>query len=410
VTFPEFQKQSADFARACAVALAASLPFSTALDNVLLGFILIGWLTAGDYRAQWERLRRHPVARAAVAFVALLALGLAYGERAPGDSMHYFGKYIDLLFAVILLALFDDARWRRRALLAFAGSLALLLALSYLIRYGAIPPNRWIAGTPGNPVVFKLWITHGILMAFGAYLFALRGLQAPQPGRRAIWYGLALLAAGNVLFMIQGRTGYVVLITLALYLGYAWRRFAGLAIAALCTATVIAVVFSLPGALHDRTELAIKEFRQAQSGGAARTSVGERFQFYRNSIAIIRDHPLLGVGTGGFPYAYQKQTAGTALMPTRNPHNEYLHILVQLGVVGLIALLALFWVPWRVAARLPTIYEQHLARGLILTIAAGCVFNSLLIDHTERLLFAWGLGILFAGLQSSNPSPPSDHT
>jgi len=410
MTLTAFQKQSADLARGCAVALAVSLPFSTALDNVLLGLVLLCWLAGGNHRAYWERLRHHPVAWTVAGFIALLALGLTYGERAPGDGMHYFGKYADLLFAVVFLSLFHDAEWRRRALLAFAGSLVLLLALSYSIRFGVIPPNHWIAGTPANPVVFKQWITHGILMAFGAYLFTLFGLQASQPGRRAVWYGLALLALGNVLFMIQGRTGYVVLALLALYLGYVWRGLAGLAIAALCTSAVIAIAFILPGALHDRTELAVREFQQTQPGVATQTSVGRRIEFYRNSLAIIRDHPLLGVGTGGFPYAYEKQVAGTAMAPTRNPHNEYLHLTLQLGIVGLMALFVLFWVPWQTAPRLPTWHEQHLARGLVLTIAAGCLFNSLLIDHAERLLFAWGLGVLFAGLQSPSTPLPSDRT
>jgi hypothetical protein len=36
----------------------------------------------------------------------------------------------------------------------------------------------------------------------------------------------------------------------------------------------------------------------------------------------------------------------------------------------------------------------------MLTIAVGCLFNSLLLDHTEGLLYAWLTGLLFAGLQS----------
>jgi len=45
--------------------------------------------------------------------------------------------------------------------------------------------------------------------------------------------------------------------------------------------------------------------------------------------------------------------------------------------------------------------EAHLARGLVLMIAAGCLFNSLLLDHTEGLLYAWLTGLLFAGLKSA---------
>jgi hypothetical protein len=50
------------------------------------------------------------------------------------------------------------------------------------------------------------------------------------------------------------------------------------------------------------------------------------------------------------------------------------------------------------AARLPTPADALLARGLVLTIMIGSLFNSLLIDHTESLLFSWGAGLLYAGL------------
>jgi O-antigen ligase len=119
---------------------------------------------------------------------------------------------------------------------------------------------------------------------------------------------------------------------------------------------------------------------------------------YYNTMKMIRDRPLVGAGTGGFPSAYERQVAGTGMAPAGHPHNEYLHLMAQLGIPGLVALLALFWVPWRLAPRLPVPHEGLLARGLVLTIAVGCVFNSLLLDHTEGLLFAWGLGVLFGGL------------
>jgi O-antigen ligase len=107
---------------------------------------------------------------------------------------------------------------------------------------------------------------------------------------------------------------------------------------------------------------------------------------------------VLGHGTGSFTRAYAEKTKGQQALPTRNPHNEYLLIMVQLGLVGLAVLLYLFWTQWRLAPRLATPLEWHLARGLVLAMAVGCLFNSWLLDHTEGLLYAWLTGLLLAGL------------
>jgi len=398
VTLAGFQQRSEDLARALAVALGVSLPFSVAADGVLLALVLACWLAADRYRERWATLRLHPIALMALGFVALLAVGVAYGEQPRSDAVLYFRKYADLVVLGVFVTLFGDAAWRRRAFLALAAGLAVLVWLSYLVKLGLVPRNPWLRGTPDYPVVALDSLTHGILVAFGAFLFAVLGRQAPRGPVRTTWFALAAAAAANVLFIVPGRTGYVVLAVLALYLGYVWRRLAGLALVALGGAALVAVGVAASSTLQTRLAETAQQVREWQPGVAAQTSVGYRLEFYYNTLKIIRDRPFVGAGTGGFPSAYERQVAGTAMAPARHPHNEYLHLTAQLGVAGLAALLALFWVPWRLAPRLPLPHERVLARGLVLTIAVGCVFNSLLLDHTEGLFFAWGLGVLFGGL------------
>jgi len=399
VTLAGFHQRSEDLARAFAVALGVSIPFSVAVDGVLLALVLVCWLAADRYGERFAQLRHHPVALMALGFVALLAVGLAYGEQPRRDAFLYFGKYADLAVLGVFVTLFGDPGWRRRAILALAAALALLLVLSYLIKLGVLPPTPWARRVPViYPIVIKDSLIHGILMAFGAFLFAVLGREAPRGRARAIWFALAAAAAANVLFVVPGRTGYVVLAALALYLGYVWRRLAGLALVALAGAAVVGVGFAASSTLQGRLLETEREAREWQPDVAARTSVGYRLEFYYNTMKMIRDRPLVGAGTGGFPSAYERQVAGTGMAPAGHPHNEYLHLMAQLGIPGLVALLALFWVPWRLAPRLPVPHERVLARGLVLTIAVGCLFNSLLLDHTEGLLFAWGLGVLFGGL------------
>jgi hypothetical protein len=88
------------------------------------------------------------------------------------------------------------------------------------------------------------------------------------------------------------------------------------------------------------------------------------------------------------------------MTPTRNPHNEFLLLAAQVGPIGAAALLWLMWQQWRRAPRLfrP---DNEIARGLVTLMAIGCMLNSLLLDHTEGLLYAWLTGLLYAGLKST---------
>jgi O-antigen ligase len=167
--------------------------------------------------------------------------------------------------------------------------------------------------------------------------------------------------------------------------------------AALAVLAVILLV--TPSSFRDRLTLSEEQLEQYETSANANTSTGKRLEYYRNSISIAAAHPFAGSGTGAFPKAYAQEVKGMPADLTRNPHNEYLLIMVQIGTPGLALLLLLFCAEWRLAEWLPTPLERHIARALVLTIAFGSLFNSLLLDHTEGLLHAWLIGLLFGGLK-----------
>ena len=393
--------QAGRAAQWAAIGLGLSIPISVALDNVLLAIVLACWLASGAWRAKWDAVRGNPVALAALALFGLLAIGTLYGESSPGDARFYLGKYLDLLFIPVFAFVLRDAGVRQRALYALAASLALVLAMSYLIRAGLVPPLPGLIGKPHYPVFLKHSLTHNLMMALGAFLFTQLALVAASRQMRLLWGTLAAAAAINVTIMVPGATGYLVLGLLALYLGYVWRGWRGLGCMAGAGVAAVLVLASIPGPFQQKIKQTQREIAEWKPGRAdLQSSIGARLDFYRNSLAILREHPVAGVGTGGFPKAYAEQVRGTDAYLARNPHNEYLLTAIQVGIAGVFALLYLFWTQWRMAPRLPTPLDCQLARGLVLMMAAGCLFNSLLLDHTEGLLYAWLTGLLFAGLQS----------
>jgi O-antigen ligase len=399
---PAINQSSGRAAQWAAIALGFSIPISTALDNVLLPIVVAGWLASGNWRAKWGAVRGNRVALAALALFGLLVLGALYGERNSGDAAQTLRKYLDLLWIPILLWVFRDVAARGKALHALAISIALVLLISFLIKAGLIPEIRSHSGIAVNAVFLKTRQTHGLLMAFGAFLYLHLALEAASPRLRLLWGVLAILAVANGTLVVPGATGYLLLGTLALYLGFVWKGWRGIAAAVVATAAAAAVLMTVPGPFQERVSLIRSELAQWRPGVMdLDSSTGTRLELYRVSAALVADRPVLGHGTGSFTKAFADKTRGAGAAPQRNPHNEFLHWMVQLGLVGLAALLTLFWMHWRLAPRLDSPLSRHLARGAVLAIAVGCLFNSWLMDHTEGLLYAWLTGLLFAGLQSS---------
>src|SRR5689334_7982549 len=383
--------------RYVAIALGFSIPLSTALDNVLAGLLLLLWLIGGEYRTKLETIRNHPVALAALALFAVSIVAMMWNTGTTAEGLVFVRKYSNLLLIPILVTVFTEPQDRSRGLIAFSIALIATLLASYALAIGVLPPGGVILGTMDDPSAFKYRISHNVLMAFACLLFAQFARNAAGRARWA-WALLALLALINVMLMVKGRTGYVILVGLTLLWIGTSLRWKGLLAALLLIGAGFGVLYQVSASFHARVNQTTDEATQWRPGVATETSVGLRLEFYRNTVEIIQRHPLLGVGTGGFAKVYEDQVRGTPMAATHNPHNLYLLLAVQFGILGLAALAMLFYAHWRCARRLPMRSDAVLAYGILLTLALGGLFNSMLIDHTESMLFAWVSGLLFGGL------------
>src|SRR5262249_54154530 len=160
-------------------------------------------------------------------------------------------------------------------------------------------------------------------MAFTAFLFALAAVDAKTRRVRVLLGLLCAAAVVNVLVMVPGRTGHIVLVALFAYFLYRQLGAKGLAIAgAALGAPPIIVFLSAATMLHKRITLADDELQQWRSGAPPdlKSSIGLRLEMIRNTIEVIRDNPILGVGTGGFGKAYADLANRTGDTLTKNPH------------------------------------------------------------------------------------------
>jgi len=122
-------------------------------------------------------------------------------------------------------------------------------------------------------------------------------------------------------------------------------------------------------------------------------SLRVRFDYWRATVAMIAAHPLDGVGLGGFfeHYPYYKVPLGTE---TRDAHNDYLHFLAELGVLGPLMYVALWSVMLRGVAPKDGEETTRLYEPVVLLVG---VVGYLMMFFGFQSLNSADLPALFAG-------------
>ena len=381
------------------VLLGFSLPLSTALDSLFLVLMVVLWLLGNNFRVKYEMIKKNPVAVMSLVMCGVYLMGLLYGRVDKGA----ISDARPFLLIPLMITLSQEERIRRYAWWGFMSSMLLTLALSYLIFFHFLPDNLGKTAPIRAGTVLIGSIAQNLFMAFTAFFLATKARFAAKRIHGMVFGALSLLAAINVLFMVPSKTGQLVLVLLIGYYLFDWMHWKGMIVAGLVIVLSAGLLYWMPAnAVHVRLNDLIQEYGQWQPDRAAPigSATGMRMEFYYNSLKIIHENPIFGVGTGGFRSAYQKKIETSQMIATDNPHNQYLLTGVELGLVGLIGLVSLFIIQWRMASRLPQGQERMLAYAMLLAITSGCLFNSFLADHAEGLFYVWTTALLFAGFSS----------
>ena len=135
-----------------------------------------------------------------------------------------------------------------------------------------------------------------------------------------------------------------------------------------------------------------------------KSSAGQRLEMYRHTLILIKQHPIFGRGTGSIEGEYTnliKDDPSVFIRKVTNPHNQFLMTTQELGLIGLLILIAFWGLHWWQSYRLGGTEAGYLLRALIITTALGSAFNSLLLDSGDGRMYCILSGILLAGYQSN---------
>jgi O-antigen ligase len=371
-------------------AVAVSLPWSTSATAILI----VLWLIALVPTLDAASVRRELLSAAGglpVLLWALGALGMLWADVSWSERIAGLSGFHKLLFIPLLLAQFRRSSHARWAIIGFLASSVVLLIVSWALV--VTPGLTWRGKELGVPV--KNYIMQSAVFAICA--FALIGQAAELWRTRTRFLAVLLLLAAaflaNIVYVSTARTTLVVLATMLVLFGvrqFGWR---GAAAAAVIGSLLAGAVWMSSPYLRHRISAAVEE-AEAYGARNVNTSVGLRLEYWKKSVAFIAEAPVVGHGTGTIPMLFRRDaTADTApTLITTNPHSQVLAVGVELGLVGVVAVVAM-WLAHFALFRAGTLAAWF---GLLVVTynVVSSLFNSHLFDFSQGWLYVFGVGIM----------------
>lgn len=393
-----------DLARIAVIVACIGLLYSPSVGTVGLVGAVAAFIASGQAVGRLKRVLPRPSVYWALLFLGIVLIGTFYASVPWAVRWMDLSKWRTILWFILVLAIFDDRRWRERLLLMFVSGTAVGAIASSAAAAGWIPLWR----PPEN--LLRISGTQGMAFACAVlicvWIISEKELISQIPW---IWPLLGLVYVTNIVFVTDSRSGYAIL-GLGLCILLSWKAsWKGRLLIAAGLLLALGLALAVSPRMYTKVQLAVTEWSH-ESELEGLTSFGIRRVWYLNTVEVIREHWLVGVGTGGFPEAYREHIAGKypaddwRALATTDPHNQYLGILAQQGIVGLAVFLA-----WLVAVgrdRSGALVYRNLAVAILCGWCVTSLFSSHFRTFVEGHMLATFLGVLLAAECPPQPEPP----
>ncbi|WP_432096541.1 O-antigen ligase family protein [Streptomyces sp. bgisy100] len=302
------------------------------------------------------RDRERPLTRTAVVVLGTPAVAFALAtvaSRDPETSLPGFVRYVQIFVLVpaavlLLLRSRRDFRWVATALIAVAVFQGAVGVHQYVTESGASYAGRYIraVGTFGALDVMGMAtvVAHGVVLALALGLAPPAG--SPRWVRPAALGTSALLLVPLAFSFSRGAWIATALACTAVLLLAGLRTALGSMAVLVAAAVVLVGGAGVGSALIGERLTSITEVAETPD-----RSVTDRYAMWSAAVSMWRDAPVTGVGLKGYP-AHRDAHASIGLSsssdtasagakfqrePLLTPHNMYLLVLSEQGLVGLTA-------------------------------------------------------------------------
>lgn len=391
------------------ITFAFLLPIYRKVIPYVIVTLILTWFIEGDFANKAKRISNSAHRLYTLLFASLYVvyvIGMAYSSNLSYGLFDLEVKMSLFIFPIIFASLSDEVFSpviTRRVLMAFVVGVFTSMVLCYSVavynfsRDGLVEAFYYSnLSVLIHPSYLALYVCFAIAILL---YFNIRSWHSSRL-MKILSFGLILLFELFVV-MLSSKAGILsLIIVIALYASYiifSERKYLqGFLSGGVLTISFMILFFLFP-ASSARFEQTREVLEQADVGRAeVANSTGERIMIWYYSFEITNENFFFGVGTGDVKDRlldkYVEKGMNNALELELNAHNQYIQILVALGILGMITLMLNILLP-----ALYSIEKKHLLYFIFLfLIAFNLLFESMLETQAGVVFYAFFNAYLFA--------------
>ncbi len=379
---------------------ALTLPLSRALISFFVIFLPLLWIIEGDFQRKYEQIKSSKLLLAILFFLFFSILSITWTEDL---TVGMKGLRLDMyFFALFVIA----TSVKKEQVPSIISAFLLGMLISEVIAYGVFF-ELWTFkhATVQNPSPFMMHIDYSVFMAFTSLLLLNRIFANHYELKEKLLYVFFFLTVTGNLFLAIGRTGQIAFIVGVFVMSIIHFKITikSFLISTLLLFSIFTTAYNVSDSFKVRADAGLSDIQKI-SDMNLNSSWGVRVAYYIVTYDIVKNNPIVGVGLGDYKdqitlmletqeYPYLNENT-KKFMKKFHPHNQYLFILIQMGIVGLILFLYIIYQLFRL--KIDNLEVKELSILFATIFFVGCIPEPLLAKQ-----FTLGLFILFIGLFST---------
>jgi len=327
------------------ILLGITIPTSIAITNLIIGFLALCWIIEGDFKNKFKTIKASKWMLSIFALIALYGLGMLWGDTHLNAEWQ-FQRLALLLVFPILTTIAISQLTIKRSVMAFLGTAFISALASILINNNIIQPlGEYLSfiQVSWRNAAFITYNYHNVILALSVTLSLYILIEKKTKYNYLLMIFIVVYALS--IFTERGRAGQVIFNLSALFYIIYYNRKKFLRLLAF-----IILLFSFQFIVYKTTKVYKNRFDAVANIIANKGSIGEgrteaiRYVFFKESLTRILEKPLIGYGTGSFGTIFENEVkSGHYFDKHTTPHNQYLYVWFELGILGLILLIFIFY-------------------------------------------------------------------